>query len=96
MVIVAEMVKHLIVVQAIVGSIPTFHTQIAGCVENGYLIGLISRGFGFESRSRNLKKKDENKFCILKKMCYICTRIKKFIENISRGRAVVARKAHNL
>ena len=53
MVIVAEMVKHLIVVQAIVGSIPTFHTQIAGCVENGYLIGLISRGSGFKSQSRN-------------------------------------------
>ena len=58
MVIVAETVKHLIVVQAIAGSIPALHTNIAGCVENGYLIGLISRGSGFESQSRNfyLKK----------------------------------------
>ena len=28
MVIVAELVKHLIVVQAIVGSSPTFHTEL--------------------------------------------------------------------
>lgn len=29
--------------------------HIAGCVENGYLIGLISRGSGFESQSRNFE-----------------------------------------
>ena len=35
------------------GSSPPIPTNIAGCVEIGYLVGLISRSSGFKSRSRN-------------------------------------------
>ena len=53
MVIVAELVKHLIVVQAIVGSSPTFHTKCAyGGIGRhvGLKIQWTLRSCGFDSR----------------------------------------------
>ncbi len=46
-------VEQLTVNQLVVGSNPSWDANIAGCVETGYLVGLISRSSGFESQSRN-------------------------------------------